>query len=199
LERQQYENPSYTQENREKGCGDAGTNEPADPSMMLQPGHGRIGADIAQGHGRAIRQIPVELGAYFNLAEEGTLRLARAGGRFIRQGEEVGDMQIIVIPLTTREDDGGGDHPFRTQPVLFHEGPKGAPQGQQGPRAEQAPEDQIDLGDQDIARLGAGEQLAHLGGILQAGPPDRVVASEAGSSPDQPPPVAAPPVVPPPS
>ena len=34
----------------------------------------------------------------------------------------------------------------------------------------------IDLGDQDIARLGAGEQLAHLGGILQAGPPDRVVA-----------------------
>lgn len=142
LEPRQYENPCHTQGDCSNDGIDAGI-EPVD-LRMLQPGHGRIGADIAQGHGRARRQTPVVLGADFDLAEEGTLRLARAGWRFIRQGEEVGDMQIIAILMPPSDDDGGGDHPFLAQPVLFHEGPKGAPQGQQGPRAEQAPEDKTD-------------------------------------------------------
>ena len=51
-------------------------------------------------------------------------------------------MQIFIILLTTPDDDGGGDHPVRAQLILFNQGPNGAPHGQQGPRAEQAPEDQ---------------------------------------------------------
>ncbi len=56
----------------------------------------------------------------------------------------------------------------------------------------------IDLGDQDIARLGAGQQLAYLDGILQAVPPDRVVAAEVVGR-EQRKLDAAPPVVPSPS